>query len=337
MKMEDLSTVMCVSLNSVHATCSGRVPVNILSLAGSIDLDPVGEDELKLLQESDPVIGPVMEYVVSKTKPVGEQWKGLEKRSKVLMQQFTKLRIRRGMMVRKVAGGKEQLVLPEKFHQLVYTELHEKMGHLGADRVLELARQRFYWPLMKADIEEFIKSRCSCIASKSPNVAERADLFPIVATAPFELVSIDYLKVDVCKGKFEYILVVTDHFTRFAQAYGTKNKSSKAAAEKMFNHYILNYGFPKRIHHDQGPEFNSGLFKELHKLAGIKMSNTTPYHPMGNGQCERFNRTLLNMLRTLTEVEKKNWKAHLPQLTFAYNSTVNKVTGYSPFSRGYWH
>ena len=133
------------------------------------------------------------------------------------------------------------------------------------------------------------------------------------------------------QGKFEHVLVVTDHFTRFAQAYATKNKSSKAAADKLFNEFILQFGFPKRIHHDREPGFNSELSKELHRLAGIKMSNTTPYHPMGNGQSERFNKTLINMLKTIPEADKKNWKIYLSKLTFAYNSTVNKTTGFSPY------
>jgi len=91
------------------------------------------------------------------------------------------------------------------------------------------------------------------------------------------------------------------------------------------------YGFPKQIHHDQGKEFHNSLFSCLNRLSGIKSSKTTPYHPMGDGQVERMNRTIINMLKTLNNNEKLNWKYHLPKLVFAYNSTVNKSTNYSPF------
>ena len=86
-----------------------------------------------------------------------------------------------------------------------------------------------------------------------------------------------------------------------------------------------------RIHHDKGKEFNSNLFKHLHKLSGISSSNTTPYHPMGDGQAERLNRTVKNMLKSIPENEKRKWRDHLPKLMFAYNSTVHKSTGFSPF------
>ena len=114
---------------------------------------------------------------------------------------------------------------------------------------------------------------------------------PIQASAPFELVCIDFLHLDACQGGWNYVLLVTDHFTRFTQAYATKDNSSTSAANKLFFEFVLHFGFPKAIHHDRGGEFNSSLFQELHWLAGIRISNTTPYHPMGNGEVERLNRT----------------------------------------------
>ena len=184
---------------------------------------------------------------------------------------------------------------------------------------------------MAKQITNYIQKKCRCIVNKKPNVPERAPLVPVEASYPFEMIAIDFLHLDKAKGGYEYVLIVSDRFTRFTQAYATKSKSSKAAADKLFNEFILQFGFPKRIHNDRGAEFNSSLFKELHRLAGMKVSNTTTYHPMENGQVERLNRTFCNMLKALPQGEKKYWNKHLPKLSFAYNSTVNKSTGFSPF------
>ena len=203
----------------------------------------------------------------------------LEPVTKMAVRQFSQLRIEDGMSIRKMEKC-DQIVLPEKYQKLVLVELHNNMGHLGAERVEQLARLRFYWPHMSSTIQSYIRTQCPCIASKQPPVPEKAPLVPIEASEPFEMVSIDFLHLDKSQG-YEYVLLVTDHFTRFSQAYATKNQTSLTAAKKLFNEFILQFGWPRRLHHDRGESFNSSLFKELHRLAGIDISNTTAYHPMG--------------------------------------------------------
>ena len=176
----------------------------------------VGKEEMVEAQKVDPVIGPVLQYVSDSVRPTRKEWSQLPGGSKVLMRSFPKLKLVNGVLFRQTAKYR-QIVLPQKFHETVYVELHVKMAHVGAEKVVELARQRFYWPRMDVDIINFVRKKCRCIVTKKPNVEDRAPLIPIQATYPFEMIEIDFLHLDKCQGGFEYVMIVVDHFTRFAQ------------------------------------------------------------------------------------------------------------------------
>lgn len=108
-----------------------------------------------------------------------------------------------------------QLILPEKYKDTVLKALHDEMGHQGVERTTLFVRDRFFWPQMQKEMEHYVVF-VSCLKGKKPSRETRAPLISIVTTQTFELVSVDFLHADKCSGEYEYILVIIDHFTRFA-------------------------------------------------------------------------------------------------------------------------
>ena len=111
-------------------------------------------------------------------------------------------------MLPTIKDATDRLRFLNKHRRLVYRELHEEMGNLGTERVFALARERFFRSGMRADIYHYIIHVCRCL--KQTNVNTREPQQSITSTAPFELVSIDFLHLERSSGGYEYILVIID-------------------------------------------------------------------------------------------------------------------------------
>ena len=205
------------------------------------------------------------------------------------------------------------------------------MIHLGKGRTLKLVRDCFYRPKMEDDVTHLVTKVCSCVKRKKPHIVPVAPTQTFSSAAPLGLIGWDFLHLDICSGGYQYLLVLTDHFSKFFQVYPTTNKSAKTAADQLYNDFVLRYGLPGKILHEQGREFENNLFSQLSKYYSIKQLRTTPYHTQTNGQTERMNQTILAMLKTLPEHHKTQWKNHVNKLVYAYNCTKHSSTGYSPY------
>ena len=191
-----------------------------------------------------------------------------------------------------------QLIVPKAHRSRALVGCHDDVGHQGRMRTLSLLRERFFWSGMQAEATQYVLKCTRCLRRKTPSHV--APLQLIHVTQPLELVYMDYLSLEPSAGNIENVLVITDHFTRYALAYPSKTQTAQATARILWDYFICHYGFPEKIISDQGRNFESDL---MCKIAGVQKLHTTPYHPQGNGQCERFNSTLCNMLGTLSEEE----------------------------------
>ena len=159
---------------------------------------------------------------------------------------------------------------------------------------------------------------------------QRVPMESIEATHPLELVYINYLCLEPGKEKEENILVVMDHFTRYAHAYITQSQMPRQKAKVLWDNFFHPLWVAREDLLDQGRNFESKLITNLWELTGSTKLRTSLYHPQTNDQCKRFNSTLINMLETLLVECKSNWKGSIRTLVDTYNCTCNSTMGFSP-------
>ena len=146
---------------------------------------------------------------------------------------------------------------------------------------------------------------------------------------PWEMIAVDILQVPVSSNNNRYLLVIQDYFTKWVEAIPLPDQTAKRITSELV-HVFAKYGLPTTLHSDQGRNFESSILHQTLEAFGIKKSRTTAYHPEGDGMVERFNRTLLQLLRTYTE-KQEEWERYLPFVLFAYRAAVHSSTGVSPF------
>ena len=285
-------------------------------------------------QKQDPVLNQLITLIKSKTLGHRKHHTNDNSELKRMLRIKNQLIFRKGLLFRKMKKGNQEgsvleFVVPEKFRAQVLRACHDDVGHAGIWKYTRLLRKRFYWANINQDMEQHIKKCERCIRFKAKQ--EIAPLENIEASYPMELVHIDYLTIESNKtDKDINILVVTDHFTRLAQAFVTPSQTASVVAKTLWDKFFMYYGIPEIILSDQGRNFESSLIAELCKLTGVKKLRTTPYRPQTNGQCERFNSTLINMIGTLPLDLKYNWQEHVNTLVHAYNCMDTTATNFSP-------
>ena len=181
-------------------------------------------------------------------------------------------------------------------------------------------------------------SQCErCHIAKGDYTEPKTQQGNLTANQPLEFLCIDFTKADTSKGGKENILVLTDTFSKFSQAFVTSSQKSLIIAKLLVEKWFSIFGIPAWIHSDQGWSFNNEIISHLCKMYGIHQSTTTLYNPHGNPLCEQFNHTLFGLMRTLTEEQKPNWPVYLPSLVYAYNSTPHASTGFQPYELMFGH
>ncbi|GFY07584.1 retrovirus-related Pol polyprotein from transposon 412 [Trichonephila clavipes] len=154
---------------------------------------------------------------------------------------------------------------------------------------------------------------------------------PIVSKYPNEIVTLDLVGPYPASRpeRYKFILVITDHFTKWCELIPLRKASAQTIANAFFNNYITRYGAPISLISDNGPQFISDVFEHLSHRLDIKHMKTVTYRPQSN-LTERVNRNLVQMIASFVEENHENWDQFLHEFAFALRTAVNETTNKTP-------
>ena len=307
----------------------------------AVEISPSKSDEqvsLLKAQQSDRDIQVVKGWVENEIRPSYDEIKKEGFVVKSLWGQWKNLIIEDGLLSRKLKSSDSnieqlQALVPQSHRRKVLFYCHDirSSGHLGIKKTLSKIRQKYYWPGLRNDVRSYIAGCDPCWKRKRLAQKNRSPMQVVRSGVPMERIATDILgELPETENGNKYILVVSDYFTKWTEAFPMRNMEAETVASIIVEEVIARFGVPQVIHSDQGKQYESRLFQEMCKVLHITKTRTTAYHPQSDGMVERFNGTLETMLSAYVQENHRDWDKHLPYVMMAYRASEHETTGFSP-------
>ena len=206
-------------------------------------------------------------------------------------------------------------------------------GHHGVNKTIQALEYQFFWPSLKRDVGRIVSRCLTC--SRAKMTKQNAGLYlPLpVPARPWDDVSLDFvLGLPRTSHRHDSVMVVVDKFSKMAHFVPcSKTADASRVATLFFDEIVKLHGLPRSLVSDRDVRFTSYFWKTLWILLGTKLKFSSAYHPQTDGQTEVVNRSLGSLLRSIIGDNVRTWDRVLPRAEFAYNSSVSRTTGRTPF------
>jgi len=247
----------------------------------------------------------------------------------------TPLLVRRGLVY---LGESDRLYIPAdaSLRTRLLHECHDvpTAGHLGKDKTLEQVKRRFYWPRMDSDVLQYVRTCDACQRNKPSQQATAGLLQPLpIPDHPWQQVTMDLItQLPKSRQGHDAIVVFVDKMSKMVHLVATKTEvTAPQLAEIFWSTVVRHHGLPSSIVSDRDPRFTGHFWRALWKCLGTQLTMSTAFHPQTDGQTERANRTLEEMLRSYVGFQQKDWDEHLVAAELAFNASKHASTGFTPF------
>ena len=215
---------------------------------------------------------------------------------------------------------------------------HAMSGHVGITKTHELVARHFKWENMRADVEDYVRHCDACQLNKASTKAYAGKLQPLpIPGRRWEHITMDLIvKLPRTDRGCDSILVFVDRLTKMVHLVPTVESLDAKGFARHFRDWILRlHGMPDSVLSDRGPQFNNLFWDQVTALTGIKRRLSSAYHPQTDGQTERTNRTLEEMLRAYVSPDQSDWDEHLACAEFAINNSWQEAVKNTPFFLNY--
>lgn len=243
-------------------------------------------------------------------------------------------KIKNGKVYRIIGKNETDIrwVVPKGVRWQIAKMNHDDIGHFGFDKTLARIQQTYWFPRMRKFVKKYVKSCLECARNKDTTGKQQGQLHPIPKPeVPFHTVHADHLGPFVRSKRGNcYLLVIVDGFTKYTNIKPVRDTKTSTTIWALKEH-ISCFGAPTRLITDRGTSFTSNHFRSFAKDKNIKHILNAVATPRANGQCERYNRTILSALSTkTTDKDDKTWDEYICDVQVGLNTTVHKTTGKSP-------
>ena len=257
---------------------------------------------------------------------------------------YKRLTQKDGLWWKPTQGEHMALYIPEDADSALRKEcmewvhIHPFSGHVGRDRTIELLKRDFWWSGLQADVAQYVQDCEMCSRNKAPNTKKAGLLSPLpIPGRPWESIGMDFIThLPRTKAGYTALYVVVDRLTKLVHMTPTTDTATAADTAQLFLDMVFkHHGLPSSIVSDRDVKFTSSFWTSFCQQVGIKLKMSTAYHPETDGQTERMNRVIVDMLRHYISPTHDDWDEHLTAIEFAINNAYQQSIGTTPFRLTY--
>ena len=205
---------------------------------------------------------------------------------------------------------------------------HFTSDHLGLSKTYERLKSIYFWNNMFADLQRWIKSCVSCTQNKRDVHHSKPPLLPIAVSGLWEVIATDCMcPLPATNLGNRYVLIIGNLFTKYIETSALTSTETTIITQVFLDKIVFRHGPPHRYWLTVEQILHQSLWNDLN----INKVFTSSYHPQRDGFVEQINDVIKQIIAMYVASDHKEWDKYLPSAMYAYNTSISKTTGDTPF------